>query len=88
MFSHKRVERIKKASRSTSVTKFRLWVQLNFPMGTLDTNYLRLALTMGETGAIHQQENFCSLWLLPQTVKLLCFILQKVCYLLLSQKWG
>ena len=29
--------------------KFRLWVQLNFPMGTLDTNYLRLALTMGET---------------------------------------
>ena len=22
-----------------------------------------------------------------QTVKLLCFILQKVCYLLLSQKW-
>ena len=39
----------KKASRSTSVTKFRLWVQLNFPMGTLDTNYLRLALTMGET---------------------------------------
>ena len=49
VFSHKRVERIKKASRSTSVTKFRLWVQLNFPMGTLDTNYLRLALTMGET---------------------------------------
>ena len=44
MFSHKRVERIKKASRSTSVTKFRLWVRLNFPMGTLDTNYLRWVL--------------------------------------------
>ena len=34
----------KKASRSTSVTKFRLWVRLNFPTGTLDTNYLRWAL--------------------------------------------
>ena len=24
--------------------KFRLWVRLNFPMGTLDTNYLRWVL--------------------------------------------
>ena len=49
MFSHKRVERIKKGESFDERDKFRLWVQLNFPMGTLDTNYLRLALTMGET---------------------------------------
>ena len=47
MFSHKRVERIKKASRSTSVTKFRLWGAVELPNGDVRHELFTLGVDNG-----------------------------------------
>ena len=65
MFSHKRVERIKKASRSTSVTKIQVMGAVELPNGDVRHELFTLGVDNGrDYEPFRKQDNFTSLWLL------------------------